>query len=107
MEITKLKIPIEALSNRGELVLLNVVEVNKYEKGKKTEEVEGYKIEVVAPANGYEKFSVRVPDKPTYTEKDFGSAKIVFDDFKAKVYRNFQTGAYGLTCTASSMRVLK
>ncbi len=106
MDITKLQIGLNALSAGGPLVAVEVKEVYAYENGKKTGTIEAYKVDIIAIQNNYERFTVRIANKPLITEEQLGKACVTFENFAAKIYRDFKNNSYALSCKADSVTIV-
>ena len=107
MEITKVRLTLSSLTNDGPAIVTSVSEAHRFEDGKVTDEIEGYKVEVVATGNGFEKFSVKVAEKPAISDAMLGKASVDFDGFEAKPYKDFRNNTVGISCKAKSVNVIK
>ncbi|WP_457945414.1 hypothetical protein [Caproiciproducens sp. LBM24188] len=82
-----------------------------YEGEKKTDTVEAFKLEVLCPALGYEKLTVKVEGAtPLIPEDEWvaGSAlPIFFDGLEIKAWQDFHTKQIRVSASAKSARLLQ
>lgn len=105
--ILSLKLDANSLSNKGELLLVDVRPTKKYIDGKQSDEYE-YKCSVVAPQNGYNKYDITVSDKPAFEVHDGAPVSVSFNELIVKLYRKYNDNeGYGLSCKAKSVVPVK
>ncbi|MBR5368267.1 MAG: hypothetical protein IK138_03185 [Lachnospiraceae bacterium] len=107
MDISKLKLNWASITNDKPAILVSCSEAFKFENGKYTDEVDHYKVYVCLLGMEWEKVAVKVTEKPVITEEMFGKARVHFEGFTAKFYRNSNTGHYDVSCNAKSLVVEK
>ena len=100
------------VAKSNEILVVGVKPYKNYIDGKASDEIAGYKYDVVCPANKYESFSVKIPQAtPTITtemlEAAGGSIKATFKGFEGKFYRDSRSGEYLFTAKATEVEVLK
>lgn len=99
-----------ALSN--EVLITGLSPFREYIDGKPSENIAGYKYNVVCPANKYESINVKIRQAtPTITNEQIeaagGSIKATFKGFEGKFYRDSRSGEYLFTAKATEVEVLK
>jgi len=109
MNIEHLKVTLETIAGAEEVLALSATPRFLWDKEqkKKLDKRDGSDVTVVATENSYEKFKVHVL---LPCEKLFESGAPIpctFEGFEAKLYRNFQTNEYSITCTADKLIPLK
>lgn len=107
MDLTKLNVPLSALTKDKPVVVTSVSEVHEFKDGRSTDEIVAYRVEVVATGNSFEKFTVKVTEKPMITEEQLGKAVVSFVDFEGKIYRDFKNNRYDISCKARAVNVVK
>lgn len=107
MEITKLHLDENSLSNGGELLAVDIRTVKHYEGGQATDRSD-YKVSVVAVKNGYNRFDITISEKPLFDIQEGNPVPVTFEGLSVKTYRKFDgnTG-YGLSCKAKSVSLVK
>lgn len=106
MDITKIQLNENNLSLGKPFILVSIDEKYQFDGKKYLETVDHYRVEVVAPANGFEKFIVKVTEKPTIPEDQYGKAFVQFNNFEAHLYHDFDSKTYKLTCKAKSVTAI-
>lgn len=82
-------------------LLVDVLPVYRYENGKKTGEIEGYRYILVLPERGFEKISVKIlGDKQM--EKPDGYVDVAIDRLELFIY--WMSGEYHLGATATAIK---
>ena len=106
MDLTRLNITLETLSKNQPLILTDIAEIRKYDNENKRylDEIEAFKVGVVAIGNGYEKFTVKVKQKPPMAADS--QMQVEFAGFEAKIYRDFRNNTYALSCSADSVKAV-
>lgn len=112
LRITSIILTLLQVAKSTEVLVTEVKSYKNYIDGKPSDEIAGYKYEVVCPANKYESFSVKIPQAaPTITtemlEAAGGSIKATFKGFEGKFYRDSRSGEYLFTAKATEVEVLK
>ena len=110
MNLLKLNIPLQVVTNGANLILLEVAPYYAYEDGKKTDNLIGHRYTVVEDKN-FEKFIVKVPSSdPAISQENIDSAKqrfsVSFDNAFAKPYRT-HSGDYELSISATGISIVK
>jgi len=110
MQLSKLNIPFNIVVNDANIILLGVAPYYEYVDGKKTENLLGYKYNIVEDKT-FEKFSVKIASKaPVITPEQIDSSKerikVAFENAFAKPYRTF-SGDYDLSVTATGISIVK
>lgn len=105
-------ISLETVAGSKKVILVNTAESKVYKDGKVTEEIDGYRYEVVALDNKYEKFQVKVEGtNPIVTQEAIDASDkpiyVTFDGFEGRFYMNSQSHSYMFTAKAKNMIVLK
>lgn len=107
MNIKKLRLPMEALSNGGIIAKIRCTESFKYIEGKKTQEVDGnIKVEVMFPDSECETLAVKVPAS-TVSKAVLEAPPLTplrFTGFEARLWTN-QSGTTMITAKAVSVEV--
>lgn len=112
MKITDITISsIESIAGSQPLILTAVKEDYKYLNGKRTNEQIGYIYTVVCTGRNYDRLSVKVPSsKAIISSKELESSTeaicVAFTGFEGKIYRNFQTNDYFLSCKAQEVTII-
>ena len=106
-DLSKLIITEPCLSNGGKFIILSATPKKQYLDGKYTDVIEGYKVDVCAISNDFEKFSVTVSEKPDIPEDMYRKAAVQFVNFEGKIYKNFKSNQYDLACKAKSVNLVK
>lgn len=110
MNITKLNIPLNVITEGANLILLEVVPYYAYVDGKKTDTLKGYRYTVVEDET-FEKLSIKIESAtPIVSSEQLASAKshvlVTFDKAFAKPYRT-NSGDFELSISASNMLIVK
>ena len=108
--INNIKLELKQVANSEEVILIGVIPFKDYIDGKPSENIAGYKYNVVCPANKYDPLAVKIrQSQPTITNEEIdaagGSIKVTFVGFEGKFYRT-SNGDYAFTAKADSMEVL-
>ncbi|MCR5432369.1 MAG: hypothetical protein K6E95_07410 [Lachnospiraceae bacterium] len=111
IDITKIALNIEQIFGGNSAVISRITPAKKYIDGKPTEEIEAYKVEAIAIANRtYDRVCVKVSQRPELSQDQIDAAvdpiQISFEGFEARIYKNFRTNTYELTCKAKSLQVI-
>lgn len=109
MDITKIRLNLEAVAGGKEVLLLEIREQYAYENNKLSDKIE-YKCRFVLPENFYEQLVVKVLTKPLISQELLQRGepvRVTLEGFEARIYRNYQNSTYGLSCKAKSLIVLK
>lgn len=101
------------VSKGGQLILIGTGDDTEYVDGKSTGKRIGTKYTVVAPANKYTSFIVKVPDaKPLISQEEIDQYDqpilVNFTNFQGKFYysNNSQNG-FGFTTKADTIEIVK
>lgn len=90
MDATKADVHKKALTKGGKMILKGVRLSNVYKNGKRTDETDGLRVEVVMEKNGYETLAVKVADPvdrlTAVLEKADGPIYVDFTGFNARIY---------------------
>ncbi len=58
----------------------------------------------------YNKFVVKVAEKPSFTQEQIDNATsplyVTFKEFEGRIYKNFKTGTYEISCKAQSVHLV-
>lgn len=111
MNICKLQIPLGIVTRDANLILLSVRPDYEYVNNKITDNLIGYKYDIVEDIS-FEKLTVKVASiTPVMTQEQIDNAKdriyVTFNNAIAKPYRNTSTGNYDLSISANSISVVK
>lgn len=109
IRLSGLNIPLEVIFKNNTFILLNVREAKNYEDGKVTNDVIGYRYEVV-DTETFEKFMVKViGTSPVISQESIENStkkvKVSFTNAVAKPYRT-STGNYELSIKADSINIV-
>ena len=112
MDINKLRIfDPDCLSISGRIILIGIELSRVYENGKYTDTIDGYKLKCIFPDNGYEKATIKVQTKPPINQEAIENSSnpifCNFEEFEAKIYRDFKNNSFRLSCKAKSVLILK
>ena len=97
---------------KSDIVLITAVrELFRYDaSGKRTDELEGYRYNVVAPENKYVEFDFKAPTAAITQEQldaaKGGGVKAKVKGFKGRFYFNSRIKDYAFTATAEAIEVL-
>lgn len=110
MNTSKLRIPLDALFCGANYMLIEVSPYYAYQDGIKTNDLLGYKYEVVEDGD-FERFNVKVPSKePIITAQELGKSSsrlyVTFEEAYGRLYRT-PTGAVEISFTAKAVQLLK
>ena len=110
INLAKIKIPLTAVVDGANLILVDVSPYYAYVDGKKTDNQLGHKYLVVEDKN-FDKFFVKVPSAtPIITSEQLSEAKqrimVTFENGVARPYRT-QNGEYDLSITATAVAIAK
>ncbi len=110
MHLSKLNIPFNIVVDGANTILLGVAPYYEYVDGKKTENLLGYKYNIVEDKS-FEKFSIKIASKaPVITQEQIDTSKerikVSFENAIAKPYRTTY-GDYDLSITATGISILK
>ena len=108
--INNIKLELKQVANSEEVILIGVIPFKDYIDGKPSENIAGYKYNVVCPANKYEPLAVKIrQSQPTITNEQIeaagGSIKVTFVGFEGKFYRT-SNGDYAFTAKADRLEVI-
>ena len=108
--LNNLRLPLEIVARSEEVLVTEVTPFKDYIDGKPSENIAGYKYNVVCPANKYEPLAVKIrQSQPTITNEEIdaagGSIKVTFVGFEGKFYRT-SNGDYAFTAKADRLEVI-
>lgn len=110
MEISKIRLTVESIAVSKEFLLLEITKIFAFEDNRLTDKLLGYKCKCILPHNGYEQVFVKVTDEPKIPQELLSSGepiKVTFDCFEGRIYRNYKSGIYAISCSAKSVVLLK
>ena len=103
--LTIKNIKIDAKQTLGrQLLLVGVQPVNKYVNGKPTDEIEGYKYNVVLPERNFEKIAIKILGRQLI-EAPNGYLEVEFEGLE--VYLYWWNGKYELGARATGVTATK
>ncbi len=88
----------------GKTILTKVSPVYVYNNGQRTNEIEGYRYEVVLPSRSYEKLTVKIPGEKRL-EMPEDCEEVQFDNLELFVY--WRAGTYDVAAQATDVRFAK
>ena len=93
MKLKEITLTLEQTTKSSSVLLLGVTTIKRYEDGKITDDVEGYRYTVVCPSNKFEKMTVKIKEKnPSITEEEIeangGTISVTFINFEGKFYQD-------------------
>lgn len=109
IDVTKIRLSQDQILGGNYGIITKITPAMKYVDNKPTDEIDGYKVEVIAIANkSYDKVSVKVAEKPEISQEDIDAAntpiQISFTGFEAKIYRSYKSNTFELSCKAKSVQ---
>ena len=99
MDSKKLLISSKCLGDS--LMLTEVLPYKKYENGKPTEEIEGYRYVVACPNMGLDKIGIKIKGKQQMANPDGTFPIVRFSDLEVRPY--VANGVLALTATATAV----
>lgn len=101
---------IEQIAGSDIVLVIDVREAYKYENGKRSDALDGYRHTAVAPDNKFEQFTVKTA-KAFITPEQLAAAKggvvkVRVKGFKGRFYRSRETHDYLLTSTAEALEII-
>ena len=100
MEILNLVIDVKA-SLGNKFLFFFIRPSYKYENGKRLDEIEGYKYDIVLPERKYEKMSVKISGEARFPYPVENPINVEFEGLKLKPY--WYSGRYDVSATASNI----
>ena len=90
------------------LILIGVRPYYRYEDGKKTDKVEGYRYDIVLANRKYEQISVKIAGEQrlAFTEDDSG-IPVKFENLELRIYYQWHPSSYDVSATATDIHPLK
>ena len=93
MDITKIKLTIQQVANSDTVLITDVRELKEFVDNKVTDKTIGWIYSVVAPANKYAGFSIKVNDLiPAITKEDLeakgGTVKAKVKGYEGTIYKD-------------------
>lgn len=107
MQINRVNLTLETLSNGGPVLATDVKPTYAYKDGKRLDKVEGLTVGVVFPKNHYETLSVKVADPVDRLSVllEMGDpVPVTFQGFTAKIY--VMNGRGGISAKADTVQVV-
>lgn len=104
MDILSLVIDVNA-SLGNKYLLTDIRPVYKYENGKRLDDIDGYKYDIVLPDKKFEKIAVKICGEAKIPYPVEEPVNVEFEDLKLKPY--WFSGRYDVSATASDIRVVK
>ena len=107
---TDLNITIEQVAGSDNVLITDVREVFKYENGKRTDTLEGYRYNAVAPDNKFQQLNIKTA-KPYVTPEQLAAAKggvikVRVKGFQGRFYRPRASRDYLFTSTAEALEII-
>lgn len=87
------------------LLLTNVRPAYKYDGGKRLNDIEGYRYEIVLTERKFEKVTVKVSGQCKFNVPIESPIRVEFDNLDVKLY--WHAGTYDIAATASDIREAK
>ena len=99
---------LDQLSGGKDVLLVGVKPIYKYVDGKRTDDVEGHRYEIILPAMQFERINVKVVgDNPTFTDASLreyeGAVYADITGFVGRFYRDRQSGEYRFAASAAAV----
>lgn len=96
-----------ALECFGSMIAISVRPYNEYVENKRTNNILGYRYDVVLPEHGYTEMSVKIPGPKTLDIADGASIPVKFDDLRVRPYVDYHHGnALAISAMASAIHPL-
>lgn len=111
IKLAEINFTIEQIAKSDTVLVTAVRELFRYDLGgKRTDESDGYRYTVVAPANKFTEFNIKTPTA-TVTQEQLDAAKdgvvkAKVKGFSGRFYRT-KTGDYAFTATAEALEPLQ
>lgn len=103
MNITNIIIDTERTLGKQAL-LVDVNPVFKYENGRRTDTIEGYRYDTVFPGAGFEKVAVKIPGTQQL-DKPQGHANVSFEGLELYIY--WRNDGYAVGARANGIHIIK
>ncbi len=111
LKITDFRFSLLMVAKSEEVLVTEATPFKDYTDGKPSENIAGYKYNVVCPTNKYEPLAVKIrQSQPTITNEQIeaagGAIKVTFVGFEGKFYRT-SNGDYAFTAKADRLEVVQ